>query len=135
MSLFYSVAKQRRTLTSSSHAPSPSSHHQMSWLSPTLTRLSLQDSLSSTRSLCTHRSVTAYEKDGETCKKNFPPLYHPLKPTTSPLSDHNLILKARFKPLCIGFIHKQQSRACIFVLYNISASVDYIRVVLRHHKK
>ena len=111
-SLFYSVAKEQRTLTSSSHAPSHSSHHQTSWSSPTSTRLSLQASLSSTRSLCTHHSVTAYEKDRETSLKNLPVHCHPIIPTASPTSDHNSI-KAHSKPLCVGFIQKQQSRVLI----------------------
>lgn len=63
LSLFSSVGKEQRTSTSSSHAPSPSSHHQTSWLSPTSTRPSSPASPSSTRSLCTHCLVPAYEKD------------------------------------------------------------------------
>lgn len=85
LSLFSSVAKEQRTSTSSSHAPSLSSHRRTSWSSPTLTRSSLPASLSSTRSFCTLRSVTAYEK--ETWVKNLsarrrPPRRHQNTPLT-----------------------------------------------------
>lgn len=119
---FYSVAKQQRTLTSSSLAPSPSSHHQMSWLLPTSTRPSLQGSLSSTHSLYTRRSTTAYEQDEETFLK-ITVHCHLLKSTKNLRSDYNLI-KAYHKCLCISFINQQKFRACIFVLYNIFISME-----------
>lgn len=72
LSLFSSVAKERRTLTSSSRAPSPSSHHQTSWLSPTSTRPSSPASPSSTRSLCTRCLVPAYEKDWGNLNEEHP---------------------------------------------------------------
>lgn len=112
VSLFYSAAKERRTLTSSSRAPSPSSHRRTSWSSPTSTRPSSQGFPLSTRSLYTRCSVTAYEKDGEASLKKLPAHCHPLKPTASSASDHNLI-KAHSKPLYVSFIHKHHSRVMI----------------------
>lgn len=119
----YSVAKEQRTLTSSSHAPSPSSHLQMSWSSPTSTRPSFLGSLSSTRSLCNRWSLTAYEKEGETSLKNFPAHCHLLKATANIPSDHNLI-KALCNPLCITFILSITLGHAFFVLYNVYASID-----------
>lgn len=62
LSLSPRVAKERRTLTSSSRAPSPSSLLRTSWSSPTSTRPILPISPSSTRSLSTRRWETAYEE-------------------------------------------------------------------------
>lgn len=100
-SLFYSVAKEQRTLTSSSHAPSPSSHHRTSWSSPTSTRPSSQASPSSTRSLCTRHSVTAYEKDGGNSLKSLP--VHWLT-TTRSRPTLNLYVLVLFKSSNLGFL-------------------------------
>lgn len=70
---FSSVAKEQRTLTSSSRAPSPSSRPRTSWSSPTSTRPTLPISPSSTRSLCTRRSQTAYEEGTSVPAHRRPP--------------------------------------------------------------
>lgn len=68
---------------------------------------------------------SVWEGWGNLPRRTSPAHCHPLKPTANLTSDHNLI-KAHYNPLCVGFIHKLHSRACIFVLYNIFASIDYI---------
>lgn len=82
VSLFSSVAKEQRTLTSSSRAPSPSSLLRTSWSSPTLTRPTLPISPSSTRSLCTRRWETAYE-EGTSAKALPAHGRPPTRPTTT----------------------------------------------------
>lgn len=89
---FSSVAKQRRTSTSSSRAPSPSSRPRTSWSSPTSTRASLPISPSSTRSLCTRRSRTAYEEGTSVpARRRRPP--PPRLTTTRSTNDFNHDLK------------------------------------------
>lgn len=90
VSLFSSVAKEQRTSTSSSRAPSPSSRPRTSWSSPTSTRPSLPNSPSSTRSLCTRRSRTAYEEGTSVPARRRPP---PRLTTTRSTNDFNHDLK------------------------------------------
>lgn len=87
--LLSSAAKEPRTSTSSSPAPSLSSRRRTSWSSPTSTRPSSPASPSSTSSSCTRRSVAAYEKDGgglgEECPppRSLPPTWIDRQPTAA----------------------------------------------------